>query len=100
MKKGQSKVRNLGRYIVEDPGVCHGKPTFRGTRIMVWQALEMVSEGMDFDSIAKTWGGVITPEAVAEATQLASLAFQKGGAKYAALKRLFAACAFVRGIEC
>jgi len=86
MKKGQSKVRNLGRYIVADPGVCHGKPTFRGTRIMVWQALEMVSEGMDFDTIAKTWGGVITPEAVAEATQLASLAFQKGGAKYAALK--------------
>jgi uncharacterized protein (DUF433 family) len=86
MKKGQSKVRNLGRYIVADPGVCHGKPTFRGTRIMVWQALEMISEGMDFNSIAKTWGGVITPEAVAEATQLASLAFQKGGAKYAALK--------------
>jgi uncharacterized protein (DUF433 family) len=86
MKKGQRKVRNLGRHIVADPGVCHGKPTFRGTRIMVWQALEMVSEGMDFNAIAKTWDGVITPEAVAEATQLASLAFQKGGAKYAALK--------------
>jgi uncharacterized protein (DUF433 family) len=86
MKKGQSKVRNLGRHIVADPTICHGKPTFRGTRIMVWQALEMVSEGMDFETISKTWGGVITPEAVAEATQLASLVFQKGGAKYAALK--------------
>ena len=86
MKKGQRKVRNLGRHIVADPGVCHGRPTFRGTRIMVWQALEMVSEGMDFNAIAETWGDVITPEAVAEATQLASLAFQKGGAKYAALK--------------
>jgi uncharacterized protein (DUF433 family) len=87
MKKGQSKVRNLGRHIVADPAICHGKPTFRGTRIMVWQALEMVSEGMDFDTIAKTWGdGIITPEAVAEATQLATLAFQKGGTKYAALK--------------
>ena len=86
MKKPQSKARNLGRYIVADPAVCHGKPTFRGTRIMVWQALEMVSEGMDFESIAKTWGGAITSEAVAEATQLASLAFQKSGAKYAALK--------------
>jgi uncharacterized protein (DUF433 family) len=84
MKKGQSKVRSLGRHIVADPGVCHGKPTFRGTRIMVWQALEMVSEGMDFDTIARTWGGAITPEAVAEATQLASLAFQKGGTKYPA----------------
>jgi uncharacterized protein (DUF433 family) len=72
MKKAQSKVRNLGRHIIADPAICHGKPTFRGTRIMVWQALEMVSEGMDFDTIAKMWGGVITSEAVAEATQLGS----------------------------
>jgi uncharacterized protein (DUF433 family) len=86
MKKPQSKARNLGHYIVADPGVCHGKPTFRGTRIMVWQALEMVSEGMDFKTIARAWEGAIPSEAVAEATQLASLAFQKGGAKYAALK--------------
>jgi uncharacterized protein (DUF433 family) len=25
----------LGRYIVTDPQICHGQPTFRGTRIMV-----------------------------------------------------------------
>ena len=25
----------LGRYIVADPYICHGKPTFRGTRILV-----------------------------------------------------------------
>jgi hypothetical protein len=49
--------------------------------------LEMVSDGMDFDAIAKAWGDSgITREAIAEATQLASLAFQKGGTKYAALK--------------
>ena len=30
----------LGRYTVADPEVCGGKPTFRGTRIMIWQVLE------------------------------------------------------------
>ena len=87
MNRGQSKVRILGRYIVSDPAICHGKPTFRGTRIMVWQALEMVSEGMDLDAVAKAWGdAAITREAVAEAAQLASLVFRKGGTKHAALK--------------
>jgi uncharacterized protein (DUF433 family) len=28
------KRKLLGRYIVADPNICHGKPTFRGTRIM------------------------------------------------------------------
>ena len=25
----------IGRYIVSDPRICHGKPMFRGTRILV-----------------------------------------------------------------
>jgi len=41
----------IGRYIVADPEICHGKPTFRGTRIMVWQVLEMVAEGIAWDEI-------------------------------------------------
>ena len=36
----------INKYIVADPQICHGKPTFKGTRIMVWQALEMLSSGM------------------------------------------------------
>lgn len=35
----------INRYIVADPKICHGKPTFKGTRIMVWQILEMLSQG-------------------------------------------------------
>jgi hypothetical protein len=30
-KKKETKF--IGRYIVTDPNICHGKPTFRGTRI-------------------------------------------------------------------
>jgi uncharacterized protein (DUF433 family) len=36
---------NINKHIVADPNICHGKPTFVGTRIMVWQVLEMLSSG-------------------------------------------------------
>jgi uncharacterized protein (DUF433 family) len=36
----------IGRYIVADPAVCHGQPTFRGTRILVANVLEQLSAGM------------------------------------------------------
>ena len=71
------KPQLLGRYIVADPRICHGKPTFRGTRIMVWQVLEMVAEGMAWETIVEKFGGSITQEAVAEAVQLASKSFIK-----------------------
>ncbi len=61
----------LGRYIVADPRICHGKPTFRGTRIMVWQVLEQVASGMAWESIVEEWEGRIPSEAIAEAVKLA-----------------------------
>lgn len=60
----------LGKYIVADPLVCHGEPTFRGTRIMVWQVRENLVFGMSHDEIVKAWGGRISLEAIAEASQL------------------------------
>lgn len=73
----------LGRYIVADSAICHGKPTFRGTRIMVWQVLEMVGEGMAWQSIVDEFGGHITKEAVAEAVRLASRSFLKHAREHA-----------------
>lgn len=35
----------INTYIVADPAICHGKPTFKGTRVMVWQVLEMLKAG-------------------------------------------------------
>jgi hypothetical protein len=49
-------ARELGRYIVADPKICHGKPTFRGTRILVDSVLEMVAGGMPWDRIV--WDGM------------------------------------------
>ena len=72
MKNGTKQRVELGQYIVADPEVCHGKPTFKGTRIMVWQVLEDVAEGRSWEFICNTrWGGRIPLAAVAEAVRLA-----------------------------
>lgn len=80
--RGQPPRRvELGRYIVADPEICHGKPTFKGTRIMVWQVLDDVAEGRSWDFICNTrWGGRIPLAAVAEAVRLSREAWlDKGG---------------------
>ena len=58
------------RYIVSDPEICHGKPTFRGTRIMVADVLEQVADGLDWETIIEEWRRSITKEAIAEAISL------------------------------
>lgn len=64
----------VGRYIVTDPEICHGLPTFRGTRILVSDVLEQVADGMAWESIIEEWRHSITKEAIAEAVQIASQA--------------------------
>ncbi|MDE3100336.1 MAG: DUF433 domain-containing protein [Verrucomicrobiota bacterium] len=74
MKNGKHATERveLGEYIVADPEICHGKPTFKGTRIMVWQVLEDVAEGRSWDFICnRRWGGRIPLSAIAEAVRLA-----------------------------
>ena len=34
-----------------DTKICHGKPVIRGTRIMVWQILDLLEDGLTFDEI-------------------------------------------------
>jgi uncharacterized protein (DUF433 family) len=72
----------LGRYIVADPKVRHGKPTFRGTRIMVWQVLEQVASGVAWETIVEEWEGKICPDAISEAVKLAGQAFHDHAAEY------------------
>ena len=76
MKKGRTP-RLMGRHIVTDPGICHGKPTFRGTRVLVSDVLDQVASGMAWETIVEEWNHSITKEAIREAVQLASQALLK-----------------------
>src|SRR2546430_1988121 len=81
MPRKQRKL--LGRYMVADPEICHGKPTFLGTRIMVAQVLKQVAKGMPWEAIAADWRGTVTREAIAEAVELAQRIFEDHTADYA-----------------
>ena len=51
----------IQKYITVDPKICHGKPTFKGTRIMVWQILDMLREGNTIEEIIKAFPS-LTPD--------------------------------------
>ena len=67
----KAKRRPMGRFIVVDERICHGQPTFRGTRIMVADVLEQVASGMAWEAIVEEWRGRVSQEAIAEAVRLA-----------------------------
>ena len=71
------KPLKLGTYIVIDPEICHGKPTFKGTRIMVEQVLGMVAEGAAWEQIVAEYDGAIGREGIAEALRLAGRSFSE-----------------------
>ena len=79
MKNGKRRKPNrpteraeLGRYIVADSEICHGKPTFKGTRAFVADVLADVERGLSWDFIIHRWGGGKIPKAaIAEAVHLA-----------------------------
>jgi len=45
----------INEYIVADTEICGGTPTFKGTRIMVWQVLEMLQSGETIDEILENY---------------------------------------------
>lgn len=45
----------INKYIVADPEVCHGKLTFKGTRVMVSIVLEMLEAGASYDEILEAY---------------------------------------------
>lgn len=64
----------MGRYVVTDPKICHGKPTFRGTRVLVSDVLDQVASGMAWETIIEEWNSCVTTEAIQEAVSLAGKA--------------------------
>ena len=66
--------KSLGRYVVVDSNICHGQPTFRGTRILVKDVIDQVAEGMAWQTIKEQWRGAVSSAAIAEAVRLAGKA--------------------------
>jgi uncharacterized protein (DUF433 family) len=74
-KEPVQSCTKLGRHIVSDPVVCHGKLTFAGTRVFVADVLSDVENGFAWDFISHRWGsGRVTRAAIAEAVHLARTA--------------------------
>ncbi|MEK7173661.1 MAG: DUF433 domain-containing protein [Patescibacteria group bacterium] len=44
-------IRNYENYITIDPRVCHGKPCFKGTRVMVYLVLDLLEAGVSPEEI-------------------------------------------------
>ena len=68
-------------YIVTDPRICHGKITFRGTRVFVADILNDIARDQDRQFISKNWHGLAL-EAIAEAVRLANQTFSEYADEY------------------
>lgn len=58
--------------IVVDPEICHGKPVIRGTRIMLWQILDLLEDGLTFNEIIKNYFPQITKEDIKACVEYAN----------------------------
>ena len=59
------------RWITVDPNVCHGRPVFRGTRVLVSDVLEMLASGMSIEDVLGEYPQ-LTREMILEALGLAA----------------------------
>ena len=48
-------VRKMSNYIIRDKEVCHGKPVFKGTRVLVSGVPEMLKAGMSVKEILEEY---------------------------------------------
>ncbi len=63
----------IGKYVVLAPGVCGGRPTFKGTRLEVRTILDCLRLGRSVDDVLKSYPS-ISKVAIQEAIRLATQA--------------------------
>jgi len=64
----------INEYIVVDSEICHGKPTFKGTRVMVYLVLEMLQDRATFKEITKAYPSLTKNHIIAALDFAASIA--------------------------
>ena len=57
----------IGKHLAADSRVCGGRLIFKGTRILVSDALELTASGYTPEAIARQYRGIITTKGVREA---------------------------------
>ena len=66
---------SIRKYIGIHPGICHGKPCFRGTRIPVSLILQMIEGGDSIDDILRGYP-MLSRQAIQAALYFASQAVE------------------------
>ncbi|AEA46592.1 DUF433 domain-containing protein [Archaeoglobus veneficus] len=59
------------KWITAHPEVCHGKPVFKGTRILVSDILELLASGVSVREILEEYPG-LNEEMIREALEYAA----------------------------
>jgi len=62
----------IGRYIVVDDEVCHGKPVFKGTRVLVSDVIELLGAGVSIEEIIRDYYPSLNEEMIREALRWAA----------------------------
>jgi len=57
----------VSKYIVVDDEICHGKPTFKGTRILVSDVIELLAAGLSIEEIIRDYYPSLNEDMVKEA---------------------------------
>ena len=60
----------IGRYIVIDDEVCHGKPVFKGTRILVSDVIGLLVAGVSMEEIIRDYYPSLNEEMIREASRI------------------------------
>ncbi len=63
---------DINDYIIVEGNICEGKPIFRGTRIMVWQVLELLGAGVGINEIIENYFPQLNKEAIFSVLNYAS----------------------------
>ena len=63
--------KEFGHYIIADPDICHGRLTYKDTRILVADVLYLLAKGWDWKRISAAYDDCLSQEAIAETIELA-----------------------------
>jgi uncharacterized protein (DUF433 family) len=57
----------VDRYVVLDDEVCHGKPTFKGTRVLISDVIELLATGLSIEEVVREYYPSLDEEMIKDA---------------------------------